>query len=111
MSYRGLLTQTVTVVRRNAGAEDRYGNATDEWAAGVEHPARLTQVAGSEATAGRDAQISDWKLYLEADVEIDGSDRVVDEDGRTFEVVGPPTVARTPRGVHHVEARLRHIEG
>lgn len=112
MSYRDLLAQTVTVHAFEEGAEDRYGNTGDGWAdPGVAYPARLTQVSGSEVTIGRDAQVSEWKLYLEADVELGGRDRVVDEDGRTFEVVGPPLLARTPRGVHHVEARLRYVEG
>lgn len=111
MSYRDLLAQTVTVLTVDEAGEDEFGNRVPGWPGpGVTYPARLTQVSGDEVTIGRDAQVSEWKLYLEADAVIGGRDRVVDGD-RVFEVVGPPLLARTPRGVHHVEARLRYIEG
>lgn len=108
-----LLTQTVTVRPWAEGAEDRYGDAADGWGEGVDYPARLEQVDGSEVTEGREALVSDWRLFLPADAVIDGRSRVVDdhEPPRTFEVVGSPSVERTPRRVSHVVARLRYVEG
>lgn len=111
MTIRNLLTETVTVRRFQAGAQDRYGDTSEGWNAGSQHRARLEQVSESEVTVDRDTQRSDWRLFLEAGVEIGGRDLVVDSGGRTFEVVGPPDVQKTPRGPLFTTARLRHVEG
>ncbi len=110
MTITDLLTQTVTVQTHGAGAADEYGNATDTWSAGVQHKGRVEQRNATEITVDGDVQRSDWLLFLGPEVAIGGRDRVT-ADGRTFEVVGPPSVARTPRGPHHLEANLRHVSG
>lgn len=106
MSLASLLTQTVEVLHRSDGAEDDYGNPVAEWSDGVSYPGRLEQRSGSELTVDRDTQVADWVLFLPPDAVISGDDRVTWDD-MTFEVIGPPVVARAPRGPHHVEAALR----
>lgn len=102
----GLLTQTVTVQTRSTGAVDDYGNPTESWSAGTEYRARLEHSDSTEAQGDQLVVTSRYLLILPADAVIGAGDRVEDEDGNTFEVDGPPIKQRTPRGVHHVEARL-----
>jgi putative hemolysin len=114
VSLRTLLSQFVQVSNRLPDDDrptDDYGNPLAEYAEPVAYPARLEQRAGDEVTADRDTQLADWVLFLPPDAVVDGYARVVDGYGRAFEVVGPPAVQHTPRGAHHIEARLRHIEG
>lgn len=114
MALADLLSQSVTVLHfREDGAADGYGNLTPVWDLPTVHRARLEQVGGSEVTVGASVQVADWDLYLvsedDAARQIKGRDRVL-ADGVTYEVVGPPTIHRAPRGKHHVEARLRVVE-
>ena len=109
MALRRMLTQTVGVRRFNPSGLDEYGNPVESWDPPVSHPARLEQTGGEEMTTQRNVQIGDWRLFLLPDVAIGGRDRV-EADGETFEVVGPPVVQRAPRGAHHIEANLQHVE-
>ena len=106
---RHLLTQAVVVQTRVEGAENDFGNPTVTWT-DTEYLGRLEQSTGREHNDSRAAQVGEWLLFLLADAVIDGNSRVV-ADGLTFEVIGPPAVQRTTRGEHHIEARLRHVEG
>lgn len=109
MTLRSLLTQTVTVQHHAEGAVDRFNDPTGGFDAGTEYRARLEQSAGDEQSTDRSVQVGEWLLILPRDAVIGGRDRVV-ADGSTFEVVGPPVVQRTPRGPHHIEARLRLVD-
>lgn len=109
MSLTGLLSQSATVLGFTPGAADEYGNAAESWVESGVWPARFEQTDGREVTDDRDTQVSDWRVFLPPDVEIGGRDRVVDEHGRTFEVVGPPARQSTPAGPHHVVANLRSV--
>ena len=73
-------------------------------------PYRLEQVESIEVSIGEATVVSDWKLFLMPDAVITHRSRFIDADARTFEVVGAPNVQRTPRGPHHIEARLRFIQ-
>lgn len=108
MTLQRLLGQTATLSKWTAGTEDVYGNVTVTYTDGGVWPVRLEQTGGTETTVDEDTLISDWRLIGRADMPIGGRDRVT-VDGITFEVVGPPAVQRTPRGPHHIEARLRHV--
>lgn len=110
MTLDTLLTQTVTVLHFDEGAKDSHGNREPSWDDGGEHLVRLEQTDATEVLVGRDTLVSDWRLYLHEDAVIGGRDRVVDEDGRTFEVMGSPEVQRSPRGPHHIVARLRYVD-
>lgn len=109
MSLRNLLTETVTVLAASNGTADEYGNTSTTFGAGSAYKGRLEQRSAQEVTDGRDTFVSDWVLYLFPDAAINGRDRVVDGNGRTFEVVGPPIVQRSPRGPHHIQANLRFV--
>lgn len=111
MSFARLLSRTATVIPVTTGPGlDEYGNPVEVVAAGVNYPAWLEQTASEERTEDRDTQLADWLLVLPAGAVVDGNDRVQVE-GKTFEVVGPPARVHTPRGEHHVEARLRSVSG
>lgn len=112
MTFSGLLVHEVTILRPNR-LTDRYGNSSKDWAHVTETDAVgwVSQRAASEDRAnGREAQLSEWVLFLDPDVDIVGGDRVTWE-GLTFEVDGPPNPAWTPRGPHHLEVPLKVVEG
>lgn len=112
MSLHGLLVHDITV-RRAGTATDRYGAAVKSWVSPTDTSVKgwITQTIGTEDRAdGREAQIGSWVLFLPADTDILGGDRVV-WGTTTFEVDGPPLRAWAPRGEHHIEARLRVVAG
>jgi head-tail adaptor len=49
---------------------------------------------GSDTTAGQDTTLSDWTLLVPAGTHLTAASRVLDSEGRTFEVQGQP--ARRP---------------
>ena len=111
MSLQSLLVHDVTVVTPGS-TTDRYGNTVADWATSTSTTVKgwITQSSGTENEDGRDAQIGEWRLFLPAGTVVDGHARV-EWGGITFEVVGPPERAWTPRGEHHVEVQLRVVEG
>lgn len=111
MSLTALLVHDVTVVVPGA-ATSRYGDAIKDWATATRTSMKgwVARTATSEVHGDREAQVSEWKLYLPAGTVIDGGDRV-EWQGTTFEVEGPPTHAWTPRGEHHLEVPLRVAAG
>lgn len=108
-AFQSLLTQTVTIVRRASSGRDAYNNPAYTWTDLATHAGRLTQTEATEVAVGEDRVISDWNLYFPDDADIAAHDRVR-VDGRTFEVVGEPYRVRSQSAVHHVKARLRHVE-
>ena len=72
--------------------------------------AGVHQETRSEVLDGGAAQVAGWVCYLPAGTAVDGADRIV-WGALTFEVDGPPPRAWPPQGEHHVEARLRHVDG
>lgn len=108
MSLRRLLTQEATVVSRPFAGVDEYGNPTMGPEVRVAYPARLEQTGSEEITTDRDTVISDWRIFFPPEAVISALDRV-EVEGEAFEVVGRPARQRTPRGLHHVEARLRVV--
>lgn len=101
-----LLTQTVTVTSRAVGAVDDYGNPAETWGNPTDYQARLEHSDSVESNGDQLVVTSRYLLVLPADAIVGAGDRVTDEDGTTYEVDGPPIKQRTPRGVHHIEARL-----
>lgn len=109
MSLKRLFSQTATVVSTPFGPEtDDYGNVVPGAESRVEYPARLEETGSTEVTLDRDTVTSDWRVFLPPEAAISAYDRV-EVDGEMYEVVGRPARLRTPRGVHHVEARLRAV--
>lgn len=104
--WANVLTQTVTVTRRTTGADDGYGNQAETWGSPADYAARLEHSDGVQTNGDQVVATSRFLLILPADAVIAAGDRVTDDDGNTYDVDGPPVRQRTPRGVHHVEARL-----
>jgi hypothetical protein len=109
--FRNLLVKTAMVFRRGVGpGTDPYNNPTEPETTSVSYPCWLEQTATVEITQGRSTVLSDWLLVLPPEAVVDPTDRVV-VDGRSFEVVGQPLSAASPRGTHHIECRLRATVG
>ncbi len=111
MSFTHLLTQPVTILRA-ATSTDGVGDTIEDWSTPTETTVNgwLTQISESEVINRRDAQISDAHLFLDADVDILATDRVI-ANGVLYEVNGPPAHAHTPRGPHHLEVALNAVSG
>lgn len=112
MSLTRLLVHTVTI-RRPGTTTDRYGATVKDWATATDTDVDgwVAQTSAIEVNdLGREGEHSDWTLVVPVDTDLLAGDRVIWND-TTFEVDGPPNRAWTPRGEHHVEARLKLVEG
>lgn len=110
MSLTSLLTELVTIQTVGSSTVDRYNQPIKAVTATTpDVAARLEQTDSVEVTAGESTVTSDWKIFLLPAAVITSGSRIVDSSGRTFEVVGAPSIERTPRGPHHLEARLRFV--
>lgn len=97
---------------------DRYNDTVYTWpeVATDSVDGWLSQRSASEVIDNRNAEIGEWVAFIRPGPEVDTTWRVrwhddsLDRD-RTFEVVGPPTPAHTPRGPHHLELPLREVRG
>lgn len=111
MTLEALMVHDVTIVR-SAEVDDRYGDTVADWSAAdrVESKAWVSQRNTVEAVEHREGLVSSWVVYLPPDVDIGGRDRIEWGD-LTFEVVGAPLPAYTPRGLHHYEVVMQVVEG
>lgn len=107
MSLDRLLTETATVVRFASGV-DAYGNIVPGAETRVTYDARLEQLGSDEIVRDRDTIVADWRAFLPATADISPYDRL-EGRGHVFEVSGLPDQHRTPRGAHHIEARLKFV--
>jgi hypothetical protein len=118
MSLLALLSQPgVIVARSQTGPEDVYGTPTWE---NVDVPVRChVQPAPSGANAehseleeAASAGVSVWKGWFPAGTLLDPADAVLLDDGRKFEVVGPPRPWVNPStGTEQfVEVSLKRVE-
>jgi hypothetical protein len=101
------------VLLKPALVTDRNRNQVADWANATRTRVRgwFAQLTATELiAAGRDGSLSTWALVLPAGTAVDQSYRV-EVDGATYFVDGAPSRSKTPRGEHHVEARLRRITG
>lgn len=110
MSLSAMLTQPVSILRHAAGVADDYGNESSSWAVAETVNGRLEQRPGTERSNDGTVVTSDWVLYLPPETVVSAADRVSDQYGRTFEVVGPAMMASTPVRDVLVEVSLRAVE-
>lgn len=103
-----LLTQTATVVHRAVGTPDSEGNPTPGTTTSTDYAARLEQTDTLEVLEGEDRVQTDWLLFLPSTAVVVAADEVVIDSVR-YQVTGQPAPVRTPRGLHHYEARLRRV--
>lgn len=111
MSLASLLIHDITILTP-LDVENRYGGTDRIWDGATETAARgwVSQRSTTEEIVGREAQVSDWVLFLHPEATITGLDRVR-WGSITFEVAGEPLPAWTPRGQHHIEVPLRLVDG
>ena len=111
MTLTSLLVHDVTILTP-ATTTNRYNDAEKDWDNATETTVKgwVSQRSQIEDREQREAQVSDWILYLHPDETITGLDRVV-WSGITFEVDGPANPAWSPRGQHHLEVPLRVVDG
>ena len=107
-----LLPLTVTKVRP-AQTADRYGSPTYDYGAAASRTsiaAWIDQASASEETPnGRDVIVGGWKLITNH-TDLDPLDRI-EWAGSVYELDGPAWPVHTPAGLHHLEAKLRRVEG
>lgn len=93
---------------------DDYGDVTPSWTTGATTTTErglIQQTQSTEVTVGRDTIVSDLLVILPVGSAVRSHSRVV-QSGKTYEVVGTPTVFDTGSpGVRHTEARLVTSEG
>ena len=95
-----MLTQTATVDNTDAA-----GTRTV-----IDYDARLQHAGATENSAlGGDQLASVWLLFLPPGAIISGH-AFVTVDDRRYSVDGEPAILQTPRGPHHIEARLLGID-
>lgn len=113
MSLTSLMVHDVTVVRAGS-VETRYGDDVKDWSAATETTVKgwVSQGDRVEDVDSREAQSRSFTVFLPADTDVTGLDRLVWE-GLTLEVVGPPNWAWNPRmnAVHHIELTAREVTG
>lgn len=111
MTLTSLLVHDVTILTAPT-TTNRYNDAEKDWdnATSAAVKGWVSQRTQLEDHDQREAQVSDWILYVDSGVTITGANRV-QWSGITFEVDGPPNPAWTPRGEHHLEVPLRVVTG
>lgn len=111
MSLLSLLVHDVTLLEP-ASTTDAYGDTVKDWGGATEHETvgRMVQRSATEALGDREADVTDWTLYLAGDETISHQARVRWR-GLLFEVTGAaqPAIRRDPT-VHHLEVPLRRVE-
>jgi len=117
VSFAGLLTQTATIVGHPPTGSDAEGNPTFGTATTTVYPCLLQQIQGrgasntgsQEMVEGESRTDTTLVLFLPAEAVAANFEDEVIVDGLRYQVDGRPDVVRTPRGGHHLEARLRRI--
>ncbi len=118
MSFAGVLTDSVLIVHRDVTGEDDTGDAVETWTEDTTPTDAWVEQRGlglrggleTEQLGGRDTVSVDWLVIVPLGTDVEAYDRVI-HDARTFEVVGLPATAPTPRGPHHLELNCRWVEG
>jgi hypothetical protein len=100
------------LVRRPATKAGRGSDSVADFDNATDTPARgwVAQNATTDIRGGRTGDSSEWLLQTSATTDVRPGDRVI-WGSHTFLVVGRPNPAWTPKGVHHLEARLQLVEG
>jgi hypothetical protein len=115
VSFDSLLTRTATVEPYEPTTDDDFNDEVIAWGEPVDYPAWFNSAptggALTELTVERDTAMEEDLVFLPAGAVINYLSRVTRDDGVVFQVYGPPDRVFTPRGEHHVEAKLRAISG
>jgi hypothetical protein len=111
MSFHSLLTQDVEVVTPGV-TTSRVGDVVLDW----DNPTRVVTKAWVETTSTRedeemrDQEVTRVRFFLQSGVRV-SNECVIEWEGRTFQVDGPPAPRFRPNGLHHLEVRAKEVEG
>lgn len=118
MSFRRLLHQTATIRNTPPTTADTEGNWSPGTQAVAVEPCRF-ELYGTEGSAtarsgetfgqGADQVVSVGRLFL-LPTSVITARATVEIDGDHYEVDGQPVPMHTPRGVHHLEVRVRLVD-
>lgn len=108
MSLAGMLVELATIYEPAFDALDAYGNPQPGTETSAVWPARFEQLSSDELVRDRDTVVADWRLFLPPEATVSQFARV-ESAGRRFDVWGDPIERRTPRGIHHLEIRLKRV--
>ena len=118
MSFTSMLIHTCDVGTLTQGTVDDYGKRTETWPVlYTDQPCRLMGTGGREVKVGAVVVISNWKLFMSNDVNIDEQDRVSDIrlassgkviDASTYEVILVQFRSDGASG-HHKEVFLQKV--
>lgn len=110
MSFPARLHDMITIQTWAPDEVDIYG---DEQPAFVQVNVRalVQQASASEDDVDRETRVTEYTVFLEPDVTISAKDRVILAGGTQCEVIGDPDVVADGIGPHHIEARIRSVEG
>lgn len=111
MSLVSLMVRDITILVPGTRT-DAYGDTQLDWTTpvGTLTQGWLAQQTSTEVVDGRNTTVSELVLTLPAGTAINARDRVR-VDGVVYEIIDEPLAAWTPRGEHHIEAKLRLVTG
>jgi hypothetical protein len=110
MSFAALLTQTATLVHHPATGTDSEGNTTFGTATTTTYPCLLQQTDSVEVVEGERRTTTNLLLFLPAAAAGETFEDEITVDAVTYQVEGQPDVLRSPRGIHHVETKVRRAD-
>ena len=119
MSFADLLIHTCDIGKLTQGVANEYGtkDKTYPTALYTSEPCRLMSTGGREVKVGAEVVISDWKLFIDTEVDVDEQDRVsniilvesgIVIDDATFEILLVKPMSDSNDG-HHKELLLRKV--
>lgn len=113
MSLEQLLNQPLTLIHRGQTGTDQYGNDVAGTTSTEGIVGYIEQTDATELTVDRETYTSNHRAFLPADTQVTASDQLTDDQGNTYEVIGPPDTAYNPRlrKVSHIVAHLRVTTG
>lgn len=101
---------TATLLTYGDDTTDAEGNVVEATPTTADYEAWLQQTESVEVNDGRRVVTSRHVLFVkDPTAPITAASRVT-VDGTTFEVLGRPDTVKTPRGPHHIEARVAVVE-
>jgi hypothetical protein len=101
----------IAIIRPGSKASRGSGTVAD-WSTSTSTSGSgwIAQATADDVRDNRTGDESEWVLQTSASTDVRPGDRV-GWGSLTFDVVGRPNPAYTPRGEHHTECRLRVVEG
>ncbi len=118
MSFNSLLIHTCDVGALAQGVDNSYGTRAKTWPLSyTTEPCRIVATSGREVKIGAEVVISDWKLFVDADVTVDEQDQVSNLrlrssgaliDASTYEIILVMPRSDSVNG-HHKELALRKV--